>query len=502
MLDKIYRWRLIILSLVFWIITFINIPSEFIDLGGDSVQYVILAESIKEGKGLSMVNYPQSPPSELPPFFPLILASALSVFGRDFFVIHLLVAVMAYLALFFFYRIFEREAGTKVAVFSVIVLAWSRLFFFYSFRVLTEIPFICLCGFTLYFLIQYKKSEKILSREGILASLGLILTYLCRYIGVTLFFAVFFDCLLGRDWRKIQLKKILFLMLTLLPVIVIWAARNAHVDTPHVTPIFQQFLYVDFYRPHLGLITQRPSALLARMANNLIFYFYVAGEAVFSSLINRTLPSVLKIVLYFSCIVLVFMRIISDLRRKKFLLFNFFIIYIFFLLVWPFREDGRYFLPLVPLVIFYFMASLNDLLRFLKKGKYVFYAVCAVILVAGVSSLPIQKYTYDNLHPYFKDFISINQWVAENLPPQGIVISRKSRLTYFYSGHQSLGYPFSNDPDEIWLHISANNARYIVVDPFSRETRIYLWPFINKYKSKLKVLHRIGNAGVLEVVGN
>ncbi len=62
----------VILVLVFWSIVFKFMPRQFCDLGGDSAQYIILAEGISSGRGLHMVNYPGEPPSFYypPMFFP------------------------------------------------------------------------------------------------------------------------------------------------------------------------------------------------------------------------------------------------------------------------------------------------------------------------------------------------------------------------------------------------------------------------------------------------
>jgi len=49
-----------VLTLFFWVLAIYSIPPEFIDLGGDSAQYIILAESLAQGKSLRMLNYPSA----------------------------------------------------------------------------------------------------------------------------------------------------------------------------------------------------------------------------------------------------------------------------------------------------------------------------------------------------------------------------------------------------------------------------------------------------------
>lgn len=53
------KW--IVLSLIFWVFAIANISKEFLDLGGDSAQYIILAESVSNGTGYRAVNSPGEP---------------------------------------------------------------------------------------------------------------------------------------------------------------------------------------------------------------------------------------------------------------------------------------------------------------------------------------------------------------------------------------------------------------------------------------------------------
>ena len=91
-------------------------------------------------------------------------------------------------------------------------------------------------------------------------------------------------------------------------------------------------------------------------------------------------------------------------------------------------------------------------------------------------------------YPQEPNFVVLHQWIKPNLPPGGIIISRKPTITYFYTGHKALVYPYTTEPDEIWQEIGKHNAQYLLVDEFSRETYYYLSPFLYKYKNKLALL--------------
>ncbi len=500
MKDRLYKLRWVILSLVFWIVAVSYAPREFIDLGGDSAQYIILAESVINGRGLSLINYPKSPPSAFSPLFSILLVPFVYFFGRDFFLMHMLVVGFAYFSLFFFYRMFKQAAGEKIAFFSITLLVLNRLFFSYTFRILTDIPFIFFCSFTLYFIEKYKQKSNIFTQEGLLVAVGLILTYLCRYIGMILFLVILFDFLREKDKRKIQLKKVLFLASLFLPVVLLWMVRCANINNPYIVPFSKQFLLVDYYRPYLGLITQRPFLLFSRILHNINFYFYLTGGILFSPFSKRISFWFFKDVVYFLGIIIILLGVRNELKEKRYLLAVFLVVYISLLLLWPFCEDGRYLLPVVPLIIFYFLRGIVSLWSLLKGSKYLFYVCLTIIMGLSFFSISLKKHSYGELPSSLRNFIEVHKWIKDNLSPKFIIASRKPTITYFYTMHKAITYPFVPIPRIFWEEIKRHNVQYIIVDEFSPESYYYLLPFIREYRSKLKLLHRVGNTGVLCVV--
>lgn len=109
------------------------------------------------------------------------------------------------------------------------------------------------------------------------------------------------------------------------------------------------------------------------------------------------------------------------------------------------------------------------------------------------------RHSYENLNQPFKNFVSLHIWIERNLPGQELIISRKPTVTYFFTNHKSMGYPFALSPDEVWQALSKHNAKYIIVDEFSKETYYYLSPFLYKYKNRLTLLYRIGDTGLFKI---
>jgi hypothetical protein len=115
--------------------------------------------------------------------------------------------------------------------------------------------------------------------------------------------------------------------------------------------------------------------------------------------------------------------------------------------------------------------------------------------------LPLQSqiFSYEKLPRNLKNFISVHHWIKNELPTEGIILSRKPTVTYLYTAHQSVPYPFSYEPIVIWGTITKNKVRYMIVDEFSEKTYRHLMPFFELYGDRLELIYKIDNTGLFEV---
>jgi hypothetical protein len=153
---------------------------------------------------------------------------------------------------------------------------------------------------------------------------------------------------------------------------------------------------------------------------------------------------------------------------------------------------------MLPFVYFYFFIGLKKVLDFFPQK--IFYALLCILFVFNILSLPLKSHSYQNLPSPLKNFVSLHNWAKKNLPKEGVIISRKPTITYFYTDHKSINYPYTPNLKRIWEEVEKNNVEYIIVDEFSKETYYYLLPFLYKYKDNFRLLHKIGNTGILQVI--
>lgn len=157
MLNKKY----IYLIFAFLIVLYLFALDNRLSRNGDDALFVILAESIAKGHGLSEINDPDMPAHTIvPPLFPLLLAPLVYFFPKNFFIYKLLVFISAVLSFFFFYKIFIKRTSKKNTIIILLLTYTSLLILNFSTTIMTEMPYLLLSSFFFFFLISITKEGK------------------------------------------------------------------------------------------------------------------------------------------------------------------------------------------------------------------------------------------------------------------------------------------------------------------------------------------------------
>jgi len=471
----------------------LNIFRDKSVINGDSAQYIIIAESLAHGHGLRMLNYPGEPLSNLAPLLSVILAPVIYFFGRLLWLMHMIVAIFSVVSLVAFYKLFRLSAERIYCFWAVTLLASSRLFLSCSSNILTDIVFFALGGLTFYFLTRYiAGGSKAISKDGILVITFLALSFLCRYIGAVIFLTAVVAIIFSGIEKKIAARKILFLSIFFLPVVALVALAGGTSNSHFTASVTEQIFSVSGYGFSSGTIFSHPGLFWARCWNNIIVYLKIASEFCFSS---YAIKSGIGIVNYFcviSVLIITAIGVRRDVMEKRWVGVSFITIYFFFLVIWPFYEDGRYFLPLAGYILIYFI-------NFVYKEKTLFVNIFLTAVILSNFLFIVNYFGPDSASPVVDNFISINQWMRGNLDAKRLVMSRKPTMTYFYSGQKSIPFPFVSDPAQVWKVIRDNGVKYIIFDQGSAMD-VYA-RVIRDYGNKLKFLHAVDATAVFEVIG-
>lgn len=405
---------------------------------------------------------------------------------------HLLISILGFLSLYFIYRVLRRHSSFALAILAVLMLLFNRSFFYHSVGfILSDVPYLFFSMLTIFLFSKYTERKESLSPLAISLLAFLILSYLSRYLGIALLLGLLMNLLLRKDYKKLIFLGSLSILGFLLWIAYILAHPSQ--DFFHL----KSFFLIDNYAPYRGTLFQHPKYLFSRFLDGVNYYAEIITLSIFRGWLGRWhfLFSLLAPI----SMLLVWGGFWKSFREEKEVPFHYYFVVYFLLISLAnpriFGEGPRYLLPILPFVFFYFLQGL----KFLFK-PYLFYFLFLSIFVFNLFSFKPEKISFDKLPPSVRNFISLHQWVNENLPSQGLIISRKPTVTYFYTGHKSLAYPFSPNPDEIWKMILDSRARYILADEFSPQTFYYLVPFIYKYRKKIRLLHRIGETAIFEVL--
>lgn len=502
----IKNWKWVALTLIFWFIAFKCIPRQFYYLTEDSAQYVILAESISKGTGLRMINYPGDPASfYFPPILSFLLSPIIYSFGRNFYLMHILVAALGFFSLYFFYQIFKRYSSKFIATICVFLLATNWAFIFFSTEhLLSDIPYLFFSSFTLFMVTRYSEEGTYLNKYGLFVIIGLILSYLTRYSGLILFLSIIAFLSLGN--KKARLGKISLLSSGFLLVFVTWSLLE-FLNSARLTSHSQTFFLIDPYAPDRGSILTHPFELVRRFTEGVNRVYVLLADVSFFHSIKRDI-----LLNDFVCGVIMIFVLLGfwlKFRKDKHCVFHYyFILYLLLIFLWifiEFMEGVRYLLPVLPFMLFYFIIGLQKVLNFLPKRSY---SICFSIIICiflifsarNLAKIPKSpQINSENVPVNVKNFFLLQDWIKTNLPDKGIILSRKPAVTFLYTDHKAVGYPYTSDTEKIWQQIQKDDVKYIIVDEFSKETYFYLSPLLYKYKNKFKLLYRIGETGLLEI---
>ena len=486
--NKIASFFLI--SVIYWLAFFAFISKDYISLGGDSYQYIILTRSLAKGIGYHAVNYPSSPFfSHYPPLFPSLLVPAVFL-GNDFLSFKIVVALAGFAAIGVIFLFFSQTAKLSQAAIISLLVVTNPYFLHYALsEILSDVPFLAFSFVAIFFTYIYLKDKEVFTRSGFLTIFFLSAAFFTRYIGIVLVISAMLSIFLYSKENKY--KKLIFVSMPVVCLILMWALMIIlHPHPSSSAGIFD----LDPYAASAGTIFQHPFLFLKRLWNNVFYYLDMFSIILFPL---RYKLSTLGIALLKSLVVFSLSAGLLLNRRKTTSFLNwYFLLYLLIILFWPYQEGVRFLIPLLPLIYFYISLFASQYIKSLS-----FKVILLVLLLsANATSLSVARpLSFGRLPSAAKNFFVINIWARDSLPSSAVILSRKPRITYFYSGHKSMAYPFLKDPALIWRFLERHRIKYLIVDNFSRETYLYIAPFLQKYRAKLKLIYRIGNTGLFRI---
>jgi len=461
---------------------------------GDNAEFITLARSLARGQGLSYIHLPEARPATKYPFgFPLMLAPlaaseeqiAASAQGgepiADWIAMKWLVVALFAASAPLLYLLVRREAGEAAALAVTALAITNPLLAEYGHQVMSEIPYL---AFSLAALLLLQRGLEEGRREWngwLIGGFALALwAYYVRSVGVALLGALLVHLAWRREWRRAG-AAFGATVLGLLP----WVLRNRAVGGGSV--YLKQLIQVNPYFPDRGLLDL--STFWARISMQVRFHLqHGLPEALIPSLGYWASPiSLASLVL----LALAGGAVALCLRRDCHRLL---LIYCVFLLatvvLWPW-PGYRFLVPAVPLLLFFIVRVMQELLgqadRIGGRPAAVVFAGAAVAALlwgnAGLLSGLARQGDAD-YPPQWRNYYAAAQWLRANTSPDAVVCARKPFWLHVTSGRRVVPYRFV-EPEELLQDLDDRGVSYVVLEQLGfRQTRMFLAPAVQA-KSEL-----------------
>ncbi len=475
-----------------------------LDTSGDNALFIVLGMSLAQGKGLSTICTPGEPANTMVPFgYPLLLAPFVALSPDNHLVLKLLSTTLFLLSLpLLLVIIKDREKNLYLPLGVAFLAAINLHLLDFGHMVMTEIPFLffSLLGIWVLQRAMGSAGQGLTGKQKTLLGISivaLVFAYHIRSIGVVLLLTMLILLVLRRHYR-LALVAGLFIILLVLP----WALRNHAIGQGG--GYLDQFVMKNPYDPAQGHISV--GGMVARMGENLRTYaLFVIPQALFPSISPAagyrgaagfsTLVGVVA-----SLVILV--GFFSRLRKSV----GFLELYIFFFLgvcvLWPQMWSGmRFVIPVVPFVIYYFLAGAQGAAEKLKNwltplaGRSLILLALAVMLISSFSGLTRASGRRKGYPREWHNYFLAAQWSRENTDAESIFVARKPSLFYLKARRAVLNYPYTAMHQEMIDFMDRNDVDYVLVDGFSwtGTTMRYLVPAIQSHQDRFEPVFRLDN---------
>jgi len=474
------------IALVFCALTF----NPHLGIHGDNADYIILAQSVWKGPFMHSLNFPVPRPSQtLPAGLPLLLAPVAFITGTSLIALKMWITLLFLLSLPLLYYWLRSVTTATVAALVVVLVGINPFLLEYSHITMSEIPFWTMAIAGLFLLNEADKKEGVWQNPWLWGGLVLVgYLYWIRSAGVAAIVAVGLHYLLRKQWKQL-IMAVLVIGTVALPWMLISRGLGG-------TKYFEQFFMVNAYRPEMGMIGV--AELLGRMGRNFITYigwelprgilpilpeargagagvFPIWGWLVSAVWLTGFIPFLIK---YRERVGLYVLMMLGT------------------CLVWPeVWSDLRFALGILPLVIFFAVEGVRNLVRWFPKVVTLSFhtplglVLVAVVVISCVSKDITLATTGKQYAPNWRDFFAAGAWIKSNAPPDAVVACRKPHLIYLTTGRKTTYFAAKSDPSEVLKQMEDEGVDYVIYDALGfSDTPRFLKPTIEKYKDRFQLV--------------
>ena len=454
----------------------------------DDAHYIILAESLSSGQGYELINFP-NPQVEraFPPGWPILLTPLTFLFPGNYAVLKLLSLALWLASIFLIYNIFSRRIESPYLEIVTGLAALNPLLVGTSVTVMAESAYLFFSLLALNLVDSLNESKK--NWLIVLVAVFALFTQLIRTIGISLVIALIFYFLLTRRWREAGITATVFIAGALLQIGLNLRNGGSVVSAGYQSQVFS------------GSVAEK----IEQMSSNMLGYFneILAGALVpiFSSRVtafleNYGLGSLAAItnIIILAVIVLGFVMSI----RRMHITDLYFVVYVLGILAFWNPNVGsvkaRFLIPIIPFLYFYLIQGILWVKEKVTRNGINYGRRIEAVVVGFMMLALLVRNLQDWRNPIMNQMTDISigtSWVAENAPPDSIVMVNEPVPAYVHVQRKTIGYPKA-DRDFV-SYLNNQGIDYIVVAPELQSPRstelgenvsTYILPILNSQADK------------------
>ena len=503
-----------------------------LDNNGDNIFYFTCGQAIAEGKGYTnIIGFEETPHTHFPPGYSFFIAGVMKLFPNDILVIKKVNGVLLFLSLVLLFFIIKKVTrNTVIAFITCLVCCYQKDILRFSTIIMSEMLYLFLALLSIYLaLLIYKKSflknKLFVSTIAVLLLFTVNYSFMTRSVGIALVFSIVF-------WMSVLCIQSFFLwiknkktensnlhlliqrgVLVLLILVTFFSTRTLwQIRQEKCGKVGLEYMS-DFTKKLDGKKMETFEDWKTRILSNTDnFITKLLPEAVYAKPYNRGEPSNTKS--WLLGIFIAATMLVGALYLKEGTLLLLFYVggSLSALILFPEQYQGnRYTIAIIPFFIFLtingFFAFIELGMKLLRKkwNPYGLQSLAVIVLVffflipIHSKSLEEQKTfakikSWKNLNDInYKNFMEAIEWCGNNLPDTARIICRKAELYYMHSGFRKCGgFPQYCDIDTMYQLLKKENTEYLIIDNWFRHAYVTLFPVVQKYPEKFKVLHQIG----------
>ena len=537
---------LAIVSFVFFS-NYSSIYDKKVDLNGDNIYYYSLGKALNQGDGYSTIIFLEKKPhSHFPPGYPYFISKLIKVFPDNIQTVKKANGVLLYLSVVLLFFVVNSTTKNSILAFCVACLSsMHKELLRYATIMMSEPLFIFLTLLAIFLAILLVNKDKWGLKSWVfwvlfvLYGATIAYAYLVRTMGLSLILALVGWLGIFAIWSLIRWRK---------------AVKKA--DEENILPYRQQFwksallclltvvavgtakLSWDTRNKNLGLSSNEYEAIFFKKANNGDMEGLEDWKARIKSNTSNFITQWIPEATYmkapvekdhkrttsewiWGCLLIAVMIGGCLYVNKGRLLMLFYVgLTVGVLILYPEWYAGvRYIVPIIPVLIFLFLNGLSAIIWciykiFRVKVSPLLPQALLVLLITFISLVPkyteAQKMYRENarMASWFsikdinaRNYLEASRYLGDSIQGNVRAVCRKPEITYMFSNYLATNnFPPYAEPDAIYDMLRRDSINYLIVDNWFRHAYVTLYPCIQKYPEKFKVVKKYGDVDTVRKI--